>query len=348
MKRIWIDHIQRHVTLGAVKTPDKHAPMLKLGDYLDLGQLPPSPELLDWSPAAMASITSMDGNDTVGDCCEAEEAHYIGVITGNANKLFVYTTAATLAMYSAVTGYVQGNPATDQGTDPVTILNYFVKNKYADGSINAGYASVNATSMAEVMFALYAFGNVKMWFGIPDSIANNLGSLKPGFVWDVTAGSPDQNNGHCIGSCGYNPTQIQAVAISAKGLIIMTWGMMGLITWAAVAAWFIPSAGGGLATRVNADWLVKASAKTPSGFGAADLASDLSTMFGGQIVNQLPQPTPTPAPTPATAPTSPPTLAQAQAAIQAAFAGKPALIVTAQAAQLAANALPALYPVSKS
>ena len=121
-----------------------------------------------------------------------------------------------------------------------------------------------------------------MWFGIPDSIVAGMGSLKDGFIWDVAAGSPDQNNGHCIGSCGYNPTAIMAVATSAQGLLVETWGMLGVVTWAALAAWFVPSQGGGLATRVSMDW-VNSSGQTPAGLDEAAMIAAFNQYFGGSL-----------------------------------------------------------------
>ena len=50
--------------------------------------------------------------------------------------------------------------------------------------------------------------------------------LQPGFVWDV-AGPANPDNGHCFVGVGY--TDI--------GVVIDSWGMLGTITWAAIAAY---------------------------------------------------------------------------------------------------------------
>ena len=281
--------------------------------------LPTTPATCDYSAAAMSVLEDIEGNAQWGDCVEAEDAHNIAVITGNSgNGLYAYTDAQALADYSAITGFNQNDPATDQGTDPIVDLNWRVKNGYADGSKDAGWVLVDATNQAEVALAIYEFGTVKMWFGIPDSIVKNMPS-QSGFVWDVTAGANDATNGHCIGSCGYNPPTIQAVAVTAKGLLVYTWGMLGIITWAAVGAWFAPVNGGGMAARVNTDWVNKASGITPSGINAAALITAFNAYFGGNL--PVPTSTTPPAPPPSPTPTGPFTLAQVQAAATAGING---------------------------
>jgi len=212
-----------------------------------------------------------------------------------------------------MTGFVASDPNTDQGTDPIVDLNYRVTTGYADGSKDLGWMLVDATNKNEVAYAINEFGAVKMWFGIPDSIANNLSAVTNGTVWDVSAGAADSNNGHCVGSCGFNVTKVLAVGVTAQGLLVYTWGMLVIITWAAVAAWFAPAAGGGMAVRVTQDWINKKSGKAPSGLNLAGLIAAFDTYFGGNIPLPSPVPTPTPAPTPPAPPAGAVTLAQAQA-----------------------------------
>lgn len=326
--------------IGACKLPSPHAllhaPKLKTF----LASIPPTPSIVNWSAPALSVIQNIEGNDNYGDCVLAEDAHYIGVLTGNANALYSYTRAQTLADYTAMTGFNPAVPSSDQGTDPIAAMNYRVANGYADGSKDAGWAMVDATNQAEVRYALAEFGNLKMWFGVPDSIVNAI-PLRSGFVWDVTAGPPDQNNGHCIGSCGYNPTIILVVAVTAQGLLVMTWGMLGIVTWAAVAAWFVPNAGGGMATRVSMDWVNTKSGKAPSGLDAAGMISTFNTYFGGGLV--VPN-APPPAP-----PTGPASLANAQAwAAAGVNAGADALMTKAQAVAAANTGLQQYWPAAAS
>lgn len=294
--------------LGGCKLPSEHALLHapRLERFMAKGAaIPTTPNLIDWSAPAIQVIEDIEGNADYGDCVEAEDAHYIAVITGNSNTLYAYTDAQTLADYAAMTGFNPSDPNTDQGTDPIAALNYRVAKGYADGSKDAGWALVDATNRPLIQYALATFGNLKMWFGIPDGIVQNEPN-ESGFVWDVSAGAPDQNNGHCIGSCGYNPTKILVVGITAQGLLVMTWGMLGIITWAAVAAWFAPSVGGGLAVRVSQDWINKQSGKSPAGLDLPGMIQGFNTYFGGNI--PVPAP-PVPPPTPG----APVTLTQAKA-----------------------------------
>lgn len=335
MKKVFAPHLNRHVVIGACKLPSPHRPRIRLAHYLDMATIPPSPPSVDYSAPAMSVIRDVEGNDSVGDCVFAEEAHFVGVVTGNAGQLFSYTTAQTLAAYSAVTGYNPADPSTDQGADPIATMSYFCKNAYADGSTLLGYAEVDASNQAEVQFALSAFGNLKMWVGLPDAWINPFPSSN-GFVWDVAPA--DMSQGHCIGSPAYNSPLI--VGSNSQGAQVMTWGLIGTVTWTALASLFSDKGGGGLAVRVTPDWLIKATGKTPSGFAYKDLISDFNSIFGQSIPIPAP-PAPPPAP-PGTAVT----LAQATGWAVAGLAAGHPLMTRSTAEQTVTAALRAGWPQS--
>jgi hypothetical protein len=289
----------------------------------------------------MSVITNVEGNDTLGDCVLAEEAHFVGVMTGNAGTLYAYTADQTIAAYSAITGYDPVDPSTDQGTDPIVDLNYWCAHPYADGTTLAGYAEVDATNQAEVQFAISAFGNLKIWGGLPDAWTNPFPSGN-GFVWDVA--TPDMRQGHCIGSCAYNSNNVAIVGANSQGVQVMTWGYIGTITWAAFPKFCSDAAGGGCAVRITTDWVNKNSGQTPSGLAYADLINDFNKLFGGKLPSPSPSPSPTPPAPPAPAPTAPPTLAQAQAAVAGALGTMHPLLVRDQAVTAASEALAPLWP----
>lgn len=58
------------------------------------------------------------GNDTVGNCVEADILHSLGVINYNAGTPVTFTDEQGIELYSDITGYVPGDPNTDQGTVP--------------------------------------------------------------------------------------------------------------------------------------------------------------------------------------------------------------------------------------
>jgi hypothetical protein len=339
MKKIFVPRLNRNVVIGACKLPSPHRPRIRLSSYLDKFAIPPSPASVDYTAPAMSVIQNVEGNDSVGDCVLAEEAHFIGVQTGNAGTLYAYTVAQTLAAYSAITGYNPAVPSSDQGTDPITCLNYFTQNAYADGTKLAGYAEVDATNQAEVQFAIAAFGNLKMWVGLPDAWINPFPSSN-GFVWDVAPSNPNQ--GHCVGAPSYNSPRV--VGASSTGVQVMTWGLIGTVTWPALAALFSDAGGGGLAVRITPDWIIKNSGKTPSGFAYSDLASDFNALFGKNI------PVPTPAPSPVPSPPSPGpsavTLSQAQTWAGSLIAKGHPLMTKQTALGLINNGLAANWPAA--
>jgi hypothetical protein len=344
-RRVFVEGLDRHIVLGGCKL-SRHEPAgPKLRDFIHAGAAyPTSPSTCDYTAKAMSVITNIEGNDTWGDCVFAEDAHYVAVTTGNANTLFSYTPTLTLADYSAETGFNQNDPNTDQGADPIADLNYRVQKGYADGSKDVGWALVDCSNWAEFQYAMSTFGNVKLWFGIPDSIVNSMPNAS-GFVWDITAGAADQNNGHCIGTGGYNPPKIDVVAITDEGALVMTWGMLGLVTKAALAAWFVSGAGGGAAVRVSQDWVNKNSGQTPSGLNVAALYTAFNMYFGGKLVVPTPAPVPTP-PGPAPAPTTGVTAAQAISWAQSGIAPNSWLLTRQQALTGIATGITKHWPKS--
>jgi hypothetical protein len=340
MKRVRIHHQNRDVIIGACRLP-RHPPVgPRLKDFLKAkAAYPASPATCDWTPAAMSVLADSEGNSTWGDCVFAENAHFIGVETGNNGQLFSYTTQQTLADYSAETGFNPSDQSTDQGADPITDLNYFTQNPYADGTRNLGWALVDATNQDEVRYAISAFGNIKMWLGLPNGITNSMPS-GDGFVWDVDRGAPNNQQGHCIGGYGFDVDKIQVVSVTAKGVVVATWGMLGIVTWAALSQWCVDSQQGGLAVRVTMDWVNRNTGNTPTGLNAAAMVAAFNQWFG-QNVPVPPGPAPTPPPTPPAPQTA--TLASAQAAVSAAFAADGhSLFVVDQAVSIANGALGSL------
>lgn len=297
-------------------TPEAHAAVPALDRFV---AIPASPPSIDWSQAALPVIRDVEGNASYGDCVYAEEAHALAVYTGNANTLYAMTTAQTLAMYSDDTGFNPIDPATDQGADPLAALRQRVIKGYPDGSKLEAFATVDLTNQALVQYALSVFGPIKLWLALPDTYVTPFPSTD-GFVWDV--GTPNPNQGHCIGSCAYNSPKI--VGANAQGLQIMTWGLVGTMTWAGAAHLCVPAVGGGGAIRVTKDWIGKTSGKTPLGLDYAGLVAAFNTYLGGH----LPVPV---VPPPAPVPGQSVSLAQAEAlAAQAINAGRP-LLTRAQA-----------------
>jgi len=242
--------------------------------------LPPPPATCDYTKSASSALTEVYENDTLGDCVIAGLAHIVGVLTGNAGtKPFVYSDAQIIALYSAIGGYVPGEPSTDQGCDEQTALNYWENNGAPAGSTHkiAGWLAINAADPNEFRTALWLFENVYFGIELPDAWVNPMPSSS-GFVWNA-AGAPVPDHGHCVAGVGYN----------AKGVTISTWGMTGLMTDAAIAKYAVSAAHGELYTVVSQDGIKKATGKAPSGFDWSQLVADFDSM-GGSVSPPTPPP----------------------------------------------------------
>lgn len=298
-------------------------PHFKLGNYLR-ATLPTPPPSEDYSPSARASLSNILGNDSLGDCVIASGYHVEGVATGNAGACYVPPLADVISDYSSIAGYVPGDPSTDNGTDEITALNWWTKNGFKNGTKLPGWATVDGTNRSQVMSAVQLFEHVMLCLELPNTYVNPFPS-GDGFTWDVGTPNPDQ--GHAIMACGYNST----------GVKICTWGMLGTLTWAALASLCVPSAGGGTYVVLTPDIIAKGATKAPNGFAWGDLIADIDTM--GANIPIPPPPAPSPAP-----PGTVVTLAQAQAWAVGGLARGHALMTRQTAEQLAASALAAGWP----
>ncbi len=280
-----IQHPSGHTFKLGRKRPIARCPRFALKNYLTRG-LPPPPATCDYTKHAKAALSEMYDNDTLGDCVIAGMAHVVGVLTGNSGtKPVIYNNKEIIGLYSAIGGYVPGEPSTDQGCDEQTALNYWENNgAMPPGSASktgahkiAGWMTVDSTNVEECRTALWLFENLYFGLELPDAWISPNPPSASGFTWDV-AGAPDPNNGHCVVGVGY----------TAAGITIDTWGMTGLMTNAAVAKYPNQAAGGELYTVVSMDAIGKASEKAPSGFDWSQLIADFDSM-GGNVAALLGQ-----------------------------------------------------------
>jgi hypothetical protein len=291
IKHIFLPALDRHVRLGRLR-PAVRCPRLSLGNYL-LRQLPLPPASCDYTAAAARTLADIYGNDQLGDCVIAGGEHVRGVTSANAGSETAFSLAQTVAQYSAIGGYVPGNPATDQGCDEQTALNYWVQHGFADGVRLTGWLAIDASNIQECQTALWLFENLYFGIELPDAWVGAQMPQASGFVWDV-AGAPDPSNGHCVAGFGYD----------SRGVTIDTWGMLGTMTWAAVQAYAGRAAGGELYVLLSPDLIGRAQTKAPNGFNWSQLVADFDAL-GGHVPLPAPTPTPTPIPPPGPAPVPP-------------------------------------------
>lgn len=267
--------ILTHPTTGRTfklgrRRPITRGPRLSLRKYL-LTALPAPPTAVDYSTAAQPALRNIYLNDQLGDCVIAGGYHVAGVATGNAGDLFTATDAQITADYGAIGGYVPGNPATDNGCDEQTALNYWTETGFANGTKLAGWLAIDPANQTEIQQGMFLFENLYFGISLPDAWVNPM-PLGDNFLWDV-AGDPDPENGHCVMGIGYYEG---GMMLASSGVSIDTWGMIGDLTFAAIAKYCTPDAGGAIYTLLTPDVINRATAKAPTGFDWEQLQEDFA------------------------------------------------------------------------
>jgi hypothetical protein len=238
-----------------------------LRDYF-LTVLPEPPTTTDWTQKALPFLANVLANDQLGDCLSAGLFHIDGVMLANAGEPIPYTAQNVIDFYSAACGYVAGDPSTDNGSDEKTVLDYAEQHGLLpDGSHKlTAWVEIDATNEQEVRQAIYLFENAYICVELPNEYVSPF-PAGDGFTWDV-AGDPNPEQGHCFVALGY----------SDEGVLIDTWGMLGVMTWAALAKYASPSSNGSLATLLSPDSIIAASKKSPIGFDMSQLLIDINSI----------------------------------------------------------------------
>ena len=267
MKRVHAPHLGRTVALGGRKRPAPGARVLRFREYLK--GLPTPPASCDYTPAAASALADVYGNDALGDCVIAGYYHVLGVASGNATAPptpFVASQAQIVADYSAIGGYVPGDPSTDGGCDEIAALDYWKTHDAADGSRLAGYVALDPCNQDELRAALWLFENHYFGIELPGAWISPFPS-GPGFVWDV-AGEPGPEHGHCVMAAGYD----------AQGVKLCTWGLLGTLTWGAIAKYCTPDAGGAVYALLTPDQIACGKGASPNGVDWTALQADLAQL----------------------------------------------------------------------
>ena len=260
--------------LGRNRWPEALHPCLKFRDYVRRG-LPAPPASVDYSPAASACLSQILLNDQLSDCTAASLFHIFGVLLGNAGTPVTWTNGQVQKFYSGSTGYIPGDPSTDQGGNLSDVLSYCRKHGLlADGSHKiVGTLTLDATDVMEYRTALWLFEAFDFGIELPDAWIDPMPS-GPGFTWGA-AGDPDPEAGHSF--CG--------VGCDVNGNVtIDPWGGVGLgtLTAKAIAKYATGAANGEMRVVLSRDSINKASQKCPAGFDFKQLVADFNSL-GGNI-----------------------------------------------------------------
>ena len=232
--------------------------ILQLADYLDA--VPAPPEKVYWEYKVKGEWEE-EGNDTVGDCTCACIAHMIMLATAHTGTMVVPTVAEVLSVYSAVTGYIPGDPSPDNGANIADILNYWQQTGMTVGGVVhkiVAWAQIDSTNQTEVEQALWLFGGVDLGIEVFQSMEDQTNA---GQAWDNPTGA--DLGGHSIPIFGYG----------SEGCTCVTWGALQQMGWACFQK--ICSEAYVVITQ---DWINQLSGKTYSGFDLAQLQSDLAAL----------------------------------------------------------------------
>ena len=198
----------------------------------------------------------------VGDCAIAGDQHLEALRVFNAGGAYVPTTADTLAEYSAVTGFNVNDPNSDQGTDPMALYAWRKTHPYPSGSVMVDAVAVDASSPEKVKEACWLAVGLNLAMAMPDDWENLEDNND---VWDV-AGPPNPANGHDPPIVDYDENYVY----------LNTWGEIIRLTWAALAKYGIPSAGGMCTAELVSDCVSKMTQKAPSGYDFSALDAFLA------------------------------------------------------------------------
>lgn len=200
---------------GYVKKNDNAK--LKLHSYMGPA-LPPPPVAVDWSLAISEDLGTM-GNDQVGDCTCADVGHVVMLLTAMGAGIVVPTTDEVLTLYSAATGYVKGDPSTDQGASLTEIAKYVQANGLTVGGVPHkihAYLDVDHTKVEQIKQAIYLFKHCAVGFSVPPTAEADFSA---GRIWSNYSGQPV--GGH----------DVPLVAYDAEGAWCFTWGGFQKGTW---------------------------------------------------------------------------------------------------------------------
>ena len=271
-----------HFTAG--KQPKKTDPRtLQFARYATTGQItyPPSVDYAAEVPAPLGEL----GNDGAGDCVMAEQGHSDQLFTWyGTHAQDTMTDADVLAAYSALTGYVPGDPTTDTGMAMLDGMNYWRKTGINGETIDS-FVEIDPAEIANIKAAIDLFGAVSVGLELPDSLVSQLPNMAPWtMVADGTQGNaPDPSNGHAVAYVGYDES----------GPLVVTWGQVVKASWGFHASYCDEAY-----APLSPLW----AKGDPLGFDMAALQADLAVITGA-----TPQPVPVPVPpVPPVVPPTPP------------------------------------------
>lgn len=202
----------RSLRLGK-KPARRGAVRLNLRDYIDLTALPSPPAAFGHDDLVTVPF-GMLGNDSVGNCLFAGGDHEQMLWAAEAGVVVPFTDVTAISDYSAVTGYIPGDPSTDNGGDMAVTAAYRKAVGLLDANGNrhkvGAYLAITPGDVQEHLIAAYIFGAVGVGIEFPQSAMDQFNAGQP---WDLVVGSPIVG-GH------YIPLVARRGGLS----VVVTWG----------------------------------------------------------------------------------------------------------------------------
>lgn len=199
-------------------------------------------------------------NDNIGCCAIAGQGHAIQEWTCINKKGCVPTDQDILTGYSAVSGYIPGQPDTDNGCVLLDALNYWRKVGIGGHKILA-YVGLEVGNAMELKLAVDLFGNAYTGVQLP----NTAKQQKTWYVPQGGArgdGEPGSWGGHLILVTGYDQS----------GLDFISWGQVMRMTWAFWHTYSDENYG-----LLSHDWIGQGGT-SPSKFSLSQLQTDLALL----------------------------------------------------------------------
>jgi hypothetical protein len=203
----------------------------------------------------------MDLNDSLGDCVIADSAHQVMLHTANAGTIVIPTDQDVLEMYSAVGGYIPGNPSTDQGCDETAACQYLESTGLC-GQKSAGTAMVDPTNLDHIRWTVEIFGACRLGIVVDQQMEDEFSAKEP---WTIAADPNDSTAG------GHD---VPIVQYDSQYAYVVTWGGLQPVAWSLIAnSAFLDECH----AEVFTDF-IGATGTTPGGFDLATLMQDLQAL----------------------------------------------------------------------
>jgi hypothetical protein len=245
------------------KSVARHDPRtLLLASYVT-PSLPTPPASFDISSKVTA--WGMMDNDQIGDCTCAAAGHLIMEWTANAGKKAATPTDKQIvAAYSAITGYNPVTGANDNGANELDVLNYWRQTGIAGHKIDA-YMALEPSNHNHIMDSVYIFEGCYIGVQLPISAQAQTQNHQP---WSVPPGGPTGDGKP--GSWGGHA--IPVVAYDARGVTVVTWGALQVMTWTFWEAYCDEAY-----SILSKDYL-NGKKQAPQGFSMNELQQDLADL----------------------------------------------------------------------